>query len=183
MFALRRFFALALVSVACAGKLNVRQATNTNPAINSIVDSIDVSLRHIGPTILMLMANQTASDTTIEAQMNALGSAFNQTATNLAGTPVSSGSTTVSPTNDDISITYSDAVQLAATSLSGIIPSGKVPSFSSMVATLDPIIAKATSQLNITSPGSVLLVHIMMLDAQQFFVDEGFTQTLAALGF
>jgi hypothetical protein len=31
--------------------------------------------------------------------------------TSLAATPVSSGSTTVSPTNDEISITLSDAMQ------------------------------------------------------------------------
>ncbi|KAF7375234.1 Poxa3b laccase small subunit [Mycena sanguinolenta] len=183
MFTLRRLFALALVSVACASQLHVRQTTNTNAAINSIVDALDVDLHHIGPNILMFMANQTSSDTTIGSQMAALESSYNRTAADLAATAISSGSTTVSPTNDDISITYSDAMQLTATSLSGIIASGKVPDFSSMVATLDPIMANATSQLNITSPNSVALVHIMMLDASQFLRDEGFTLTLTSLGF
>lgn len=183
MLALRRVFALALVSVACASKLNVRQTTNTNAAIIAIIDNLDVSLHHTGPTILTLMANQTASDTTIGSQMASLESAFNKTAASLAATAVSSGSTTVSPTNDDISITYSDVMQLTATSLSGIIASGKVPDFPAMVSTFDPIMAKATLQLNITSPASLVLVHRMMLDASQFLSDEGFTQTLTALGF
>ncbi|KAJ6468366.1 POXA3b laccase small subunit [Mycena sanguinolenta] len=183
MFTLRRFFAFALISVASASQLHVRQTTNTNAAINSIVDALDVNLRHIGPNILTFMANQTSSDTTIGSQMTALESAYNQTAANLAATPISSGSTTVSPTNDDIGITYSDAMQLTATSLSGIIASGKVPGFPAMVTTLDPIMARATSQLNVTSPNSVALVHIMMLDASQFLRDEGFTLTLTSLGF
>jgi hypothetical protein len=57
------------------------------------------------------MANQTSSDATIGSQFTALEAAFNKTTTTLAATAVSDGSTTVSPTNDDISITYSDALQ------------------------------------------------------------------------
>ncbi|KAJ7746349.1 POXA3b laccase small subunit [Mycena metata] len=183
MFALRRVFTLALVSVACASQLNVRQTTNTNAAINAAVDTLDETLHKVGPTILTLMANQTASDTTIGQQMTALETAFNKTTATLAGIAVSAGSTTVAPTNDDISITYSDVMALTATSLSGIIAQGKVPGFPAMVTTLDPIMAKTTLQLNITSPASLVLVHRMMLDASQFFVAEKFTQTLTALGF
>ncbi|KAJ7352370.1 hypothetical protein DFH08DRAFT_934784 [Mycena albidolilacea] len=175
MFALRSFFALALASVA--------YAANTNAAINTAVDNLDISLHHIGPTILTLMANQTSSDATIGPQFTALEVAFNKTTTTLAATAVSDGSTTVSPTNDDISITYSDVLQLTSTSLSNIIASGKVPGFAGFVATLDPIIAKTNTQLNTTSPGSLILVHRMMLDASQFFRAEGFTQTLTSLGF
>ncbi|KAJ7183213.1 hypothetical protein C8R46DRAFT_1186359 [Mycena filopes] len=177
MFALRRLFALALVSVACA------QTTNTNAAIISAIDTLDETVHHVGPTILTLMANQTASDATIGTQFTNLETAFNKTTASLASTAVSSGSTTVSPTNDDISITYSDVMQLVSTSLSGIKAQGKVPSFPTLVATLDPIIAKTTLQLNVTSPASLVLVHRMMLDASQFYVAEGFTKTLAALGF
>ncbi|KAK7032802.1 Poxa3b laccase small subunit [Favolaschia claudopus] len=173
-------FVRGLLAVAFA---SAAYAANTNAQINPIVDSLDVSLHHIGPTILTLMANQTSSDATIGQQMTALGSIYDQTATKLAAVPVSSGSNTTTPTNDDISITYSDAMQLTSSSLSGIIRSGKVPSFPTMVKTLDPIMARATKQLNTTLPGSVALVHIMMLDAQQFLVAEGFTQTVAALGF
>ncbi|KAJ7911471.1 POXA3b laccase small subunit [Mycena leptocephala] len=183
MFALHRFFALALVSVVCASKLNVRQTTNTNAAIITIIDNLDITLHHSGPTILTLMANQTASDTTIGQQMATLESAFNKTTSSLAATAVSAGSTTVAPTNDDISITYSDVMQLVASSLSGIIGSGKVPGFPAMVTTFDPIMAKTTLQLNVTSPASLVLVHKMMLDASQFLRAEGFTQTLTALGF
>lgn len=50
MFSLR-FLALSLVSVALASKLDVRQATNTNTGIISIVDALDVSLHHSGPAI------------------------------------------------------------------------------------------------------------------------------------
>jgi hypothetical protein len=91
--------------------------------------------------------------------------------------------------------------RLVASSLSGIIGSGKVPGFPAMVTTFDPIMAKTTLQLNVTSPASLVLVHKMyaispgwqyytdqfsscrMLDASQFLRAEGFTQTLTALGF
>ncbi|KAJ6570105.1 POXA3b laccase small subunit [Mycena vulgaris] len=183
MLTLRRFFALALVSVACASKLNVRQATNTNEAINTIVDNLDISIHHVGPTILTEMANQTSSDATIGQQMATLNNVFNQTLTDLAATPVSAGSTTVKPTNDDISITFGDALQIVSSSLSGIIASGRVPGFPAMVLTLDPIIAQASTQLNTTLPGSLVVVSILMRDAQQFLLAEGFTKTRTALGF
>ncbi|KAJ6613754.1 POXA3b laccase small subunit [Mycena sp. CBHHK59/15] len=178
-----RFFALALVSVACASKLNIRQEANTNAAINTIVDGLDVSMHKTGPSILTLQAQHKFSDITIGEQMLSLGAAFLKADVGLARTPVSSGSTTASPTNDDISITYSDVMQLVATSLSGIIGSGAVPHFSQMVDILDPIIANTSLQLNLTSPGSLVLVHRMMLDASQFLAAEGFNKTLTALGF
>ncbi|KAJ7454687.1 POXA3b laccase small subunit [Mycena latifolia] len=183
MFTLRRFFTLALVSVACASKLNVRQTTNTNAAIISILDSLDETMHQVGPTVLTEMANQTLSDTTVGQQMAMLNTAFNKTATGLAGTAVSAGSTTVKPTNDDVSVTYADSLQLVASTLSGIKATGKVPSFSTMVSTLDPIMAKATTQLNVTLPGSLILVTDLMKDAQQFLTAEGFTLTRTALGF
>ncbi|KAJ7220169.1 POXA3b laccase small subunit [Mycena pura] len=183
MFSLPRVFTLSLVFVACASQLNIRQSTNTNAAINSILDTLDESIHHISPTILTLMANQTLSASTLGPQMTTLENAFTQADNDLAATAVSAGSTTVAPTNDDISITYSDIMQLVSTTLSGIIPSGDVPGFPTMVQTFDPIMAKTTLQLNITSPASLVLVHKMMADARQFFAAEGFTQTLSALGF
>ncbi|KAJ7082003.1 hypothetical protein B0H15DRAFT_803384 [Mycena belliarum] len=96
--------------------------------------------------------------------------------------PVSSGSTTTSPTNDEISITFSDAMQLVATSLSGIHRSNKVPNFDAMVETLDPIMARTATQFNTTLPNSLALVAIMMRDAGQFLILEGFNQTFAAIG-
>ncbi|KAJ7898678.1 POXA3b laccase small subunit [Mycena olivaceomarginata] len=182
MFSLR-FLALSLVSVAFASKLNVRQATNTNAAIISIVDALDVSLHHSGPAILTLQAQHKFSDITIGAQMIELGAAFLKADVALARTPASSGSTTVSPTNDEVSITYSDVMQLLSTSLSGVIGTGAVPHFPQLVAALDPVIANTSLQLNLTSPGSLVLVHRMMLDASQFLAAEGFNKTLAALGF
>ncbi|KAJ7645384.1 hypothetical protein B0H17DRAFT_1339046 [Mycena rosella] len=129
------------------------------------------------------MTNQTLSDTTVGQQMAVLNAAFTQVATSLAATAVSAGSTTVEPTNDDINVTYADALQLVASSLSGIIPSGKVPGFPAMLLTLDPIIAKVTTQLSITLPGSFALVTDLMKDVQQFLLAEGFTQTRTALVF
>ncbi|KAJ7086164.1 hypothetical protein B0H15DRAFT_845657 [Mycena belliarum] len=183
MLALRRFFSLALLSAVCASTLDARQSTNTNAAIISIVNSLDMSMHKVCPTVLTLMANQTLSDSTLGAQMSALNAAFDKTATDLASTPASSGSTTVRPTNDDISVTYADSLQLVAASLSGIIASGKVSTFASMVSTLDPIMAKATTQLGVTSPGSLTFVTDLMKDAQQFLLAEGLTQTRSALGF
>ncbi|KAJ7238286.1 POXA3b laccase small subunit [Mycena haematopus] len=183
MFTLRGLFVLALVSVASASKLDVRQTTNTNAAINKIVDQVDVTVRQTGSTILTLQASHKMTTSTLGSQMTALDTAFKKMDTSLAATPVSSGSTTVSPTNDDIGVTLSDAVQLVATSLSGIIASGTVPGFPTMVANLDPIMSAALAQYNVTLPGQLALVHTMMLDAQQFLVAEGFTKTLATLGF
>ncbi|KAJ7268449.1 POXA3b laccase small subunit [Mycena rebaudengoi] len=183
MFSLSRFFTLALVSVACASKIGVRQATNTNAQILEVVDSVDSNLRHVGPAILTLQANHQLSDITLGQQLLSVGAAFVAADIHLRGIPVSSGSTTVRPTNDDISIVYADAMQLLSSSLSGIQGTGLVPHFAQLVAVLDPIVAHASRQLNITSPGSISLVNLMMRDASQFYRAEGFNQTLAALGF
>ncbi|KAJ6479568.1 POXA3b laccase small subunit [Mycena sanguinolenta] len=183
MLTLRRLFTLALVSVACASKLQVRQTTNTNTAINTIVDKVDKTVRQTASTIATLMADHKLTTATLGTQMTTLDTTFKQMDTSLAATPVSSGSTTVSPTNDDIGVTLSDAIQLVATGLSGIIATGAVPGFPTMVANLDPIMSAALAQYNITLPGQLSLVHTMMLDAQQFLVDEGFTKTLATLQF
>ncbi|KAJ7513127.1 POXA3a laccase small subunit [Mycena galericulata] len=184
MFAFRNFLALTLVSLACANAsiLGVRQ-TNTNAAINSAVDSLDTTVRQTASTIDTLQASEKMSTSTLRAQMTTIETAFTKLDKTLAATGVSAGSTTVAPTNDDIGITLSDAMQLVATSLSGVIPSGAVPGFPTMVATLDPIMSKALAQFNTTSPNGIALVHIMMLDASQFLRDEGFTLTLTTLGF
>jgi hypothetical protein len=50
---------------------------------------------------------------------------------------------------------------LVATSLSGIMASGAVPGFPTMVATADPIISNALIQYNTTLPGALSLVHTM----------------------
>ncbi|KAJ7645011.1 hypothetical protein B0H17DRAFT_1216126 [Mycena rosella] len=181
MLALYRLFTLALASVACARTLDVRQVTNTNAAINAIVDRLDETMRHAGPAILTLMANHKLSPTTLGTQMDSIGAAFRRTTTALAATPVSGGSTTVMPTNDEIAVTYSDAMQLVSASLSGIIRNGRVPNFPTMVATLDPIMAAAATQFNKTLPNSISLVAIMLRDAGQFLLAEGFNQTFAAI--
>ncbi|KAJ7284551.1 hypothetical protein C8J57DRAFT_694704 [Mycena rebaudengoi] len=183
MIFVSRFFTLALVSVACASTLGVRQTTNTNARIKVVVDAVDSNLRHTGPAILTIMANHTLNDRTLATQMGSIGNAFSTASRNLRAIPVSSGSTTVAPTNDEIGVFYSDAMYLLSSSLSGIKGTGAVPGFAGQVATLDPIVANTTRQLNITSPNSVALVNLMMRDASQFLVAEGFTQTLAALGF
>ncbi|KAJ7191937.1 hypothetical protein GGX14DRAFT_528577 [Mycena pura] len=183
MLGLRRIISLAFVAVACASKLAARQATNTNARINPIIDSVDETLRHVGPAILTLQADHKLSTSTLATQMTALEMEFTNATKQLAAIPVSSGSTTVHPTNDDISITLADAIALVSTSLSGIIPSGAVPGFPTMVATFDPIMANMLSQFNTTLPGGITLVNTMMRDARQFLVEEGFTRTNTVLGF
>ncbi|KAJ6602882.1 POXA3b laccase small subunit [Mycena vulgaris] len=175
-----RFFVLALVSVVSCSNLAAR--ANTNAAINTIVDDLDISLHHTGPTILTLQAQHKFSDITIGQQMTDLGTAFSKARTSLASTAVSSGSVDVRPTNDDISITYSDIMQTFTSSLSGIKGTGLVPHFPDMVKVLDPIVANASLQLNLTSPASLILVKKMMTDAKQFLLAEGFNLTLAAIG-
>ncbi|KAG6907281.1 hypothetical protein DXG01_009586 [Tephrocybe rancida] len=183
MLAFRVLYALAAAAAAFANPLSPRQTTNTNVAIHNIVSNLDVAIHSISPTILTMEANHTATDGTIGTQANALITAFTTAQTQLAATAVSSGSTTVTPTNDDISIIYADLMQIVATSLSGLT-TATVPSFTSIIGRLDPSVSAATNQLNTTLPGSIKLVHTLMLDAQQFFVKEGtFPQTLAALGF
>jgi len=73
--------------------------------------------------------------------------------------------------------------RLLSTGLSGLTPA-VVPSFSTIVSRLDPTVSATITQLNTTLPGSIKLVHTMMLDAQQFLVKEAtWPQTIAALGF
>ncbi|KAF7324930.1 hypothetical protein MKEN_00535300 [Mycena kentingensis (nom. inval.)] len=172
---------LRWITVAVASVLV--SAANTNVAIKATVDSVDSKMRHAGPTILTIQANQTLNDVTLGRVMVDIGLTWTQAAATLRTTPVSDGSTTVHPTNDEISTTYGDALALLSTSLSGIKATGKVPTFPVQVAVLDPIVANATRQLNITSPGSLVLVHILLSDARQFFIAEGFNATVAALGF
>ncbi|KAJ7176105.1 POXA3b laccase small subunit [Mycena crocata] len=183
MLFFHRLFAVAFVSIACASKLSIRQATNTNAAIKTIVDRLDETMRRVGPAILMLQAENSASSNTVGPQFTTMEMAFTNATNQLKATAVSSGSNTTSPTNDEIGITYSDALQLVSTSLSGLQAQGSVASFATLVATFDPILSNNAAQLNITSPGSLALVHIMMLDASQFLRDEGFTRTLTTLGF
>ncbi|GLB40142.1 hypothetical protein LshimejAT787_0800130 [Lyophyllum shimeji] len=183
MFAFRALFAFAAIAGALANPLQARQATNTNQAIHDIVSDLDVVMHHVMPTILTMQANHTATDGTVGSQVNTLLTAFQQAHDALANTPVSGGFTTVSPTNDEVSIIFSDVMQVLSTGLSGLTPA-VVPSFTSIVGRLDPTVAATVTQFNTTLPNSVHLVHIMMLDAQQFFVKEGtWPQTLAALGF
>ena len=61
-----------------------------------------------------MQANHTLNDVTLGIQMLEVGAAFLETDVALAKTPVSSGSTTVTPTNDDISIVYSDTMAYAS---------------------------------------------------------------------
>ncbi|KAJ7164377.1 hypothetical protein C8R46DRAFT_1099387 [Mycena filopes] len=177
MLSLCRIFALALVSVVYV------QAANTNAAINAAVDKVDETMHQAGPTILTLQADHQLNTATLNTQFTNMENSFTTLRTTLAGTPVSSGSTTVSPTNDEIGVTLSDAVQLVATTLSGITATGAVPGFPTMVQTFDPILSSALAQYNVTLPGGLALVHIMMLDASQFLRAEGFSKTLTTLGF
>ncbi|RDB25781.1 hypothetical protein Hypma_006416 [Hypsizygus marmoreus] len=183
MFAFRTLLAFSTLAGALANPLEARQATNTNVAIHDIVSDLDMQIHINIPNILTMQANHSATDGTIGTQVNQLITAFTSAASALLSTPISSGSTTVRPTNDDISIIFADIMQLTSTGFSGLTPA-VVPTFTAMISRLDPTVAAATNALNTALPGSVTLVHIMMLDAQQFLVKAGaWPQTLAALGF
>lgn len=60
---------------------------------------------------MTMQANHTATDGTIGVQVNDLISAFTSCTATLASTAISSGSTTVDPTNDEISLVYADVMQ------------------------------------------------------------------------
>ncbi|KAF9000693.1 hypothetical protein BDQ17DRAFT_1359365 [Cyathus striatus] len=176
---MRVFFAyLALssaVGVLCNPLLR-RQTQNTNNEISAIVDALDMQA-HVN------VPNIGGFGQYIGTQVDQLVAAFKTAASDLSNTTVSSGSNTTSPTDDDISVTFSDVMQILATGFSGISTS-TVPSFGSMISDLDPVVAASAMALNTTLPGSLVLVHDMMLDAQQFFIKEGgWTQTLQSLGF
>ncbi|KAJ7618525.1 POXA3b laccase small subunit [Roridomyces roridus] len=178
-----RLFSLALVSVACASTLNVRQTTNTNAAIQTILDPLSITTRNVASTISTLQSNHTLSATTLATQLTALENAFKTATTKLAATATSSGSNTTDPVNNDLGDNFGDSIQLVATSLSGITAQGSVSNFASQMTTLDPITAAAVTQFNKTAPLSFNIVHILMLDAQQFLTAEGLTATRTALGF
>ncbi|KAK0495204.1 POXA3b laccase small subunit [Armillaria luteobubalina] len=173
---------LIVASAALASPLQGRQASNTNVAINQVVDALDESIHINIPNILTLQASHQANDSTIGEQINDLTTVFKVAAQDLSNIAVSSGSTTVVPTNDDISITFATVLSLVASGLSGLTAE-IVPEMVSMVQTLDPEVAAASLALNTTLPGSLKLVHTMMLDARQFLIAEGMTQTVAAIGF
>ncbi|KAJ7593522.1 hypothetical protein C8J56DRAFT_780176 [Mycena floridula] len=168
---------LALVAVT-----SVLAQTNTNSQINSIVDRLSISLHVNIPNIDTLVASHKANDATVGPQINQIVTAFNATTSGLAATPVSSGSTTVMPTNDDISITFASVISLVSTGLSSLTPA-IVPSIATFMAPLDTAMSASITQLNTTSPNSIALVHTMMLDARQFVVLDGLTKTNTALGF
>ncbi|PFH53176.1 hypothetical protein AMATHDRAFT_45788 [Amanita thiersii Skay4041] len=177
MFAFRVALAFFAIAGAVANPLVARQTTNTNEQINAVVDALHLTTRHTFVDIVTIQANETTADATINPEVQALISAFNTATTDLSNIAVSSGSQTDTPTNDDISITYADIMQVAATSLAGLADDG------SSLGDLDPVIANNVNQLNTTLPGSLGLVHILMLDARQWFQLAGFPLTLTALGF
>ncbi|KAG6843436.1 hypothetical protein H0H93_001049 [Arthromyces matolae] len=183
MFVSRTLFALAAASAALGNILTARQSTNTNAEISTIVNTLSVTVHQVAPTVLTEQANHTATDGTIGSQVNTLITAFTNAETALAATAVSAGSTTVLPTNDDISIIVANIVSIVASTLSGLTTT-VVPSFTDDESRLDPSLAGFLTQFNVTLPGGINLVHTMMLDAQQFLVKEGaFPQTLGVLGF
>jgi hypothetical protein len=122
MLALRSLLALAAVA-------GVFGQSNTNGAINTVVSQLDIQIHHNIPNIracvppraadltltlslsVTMQANHTASDGTVGTQVNQMITAFNTATAGLAGIAVSAGSTTVKPTNDDISIVFSDVMQ------------------------------------------------------------------------
>ncbi|ESK95860.1 poxa3b laccase small subunit [Moniliophthora roreri MCA 2997] len=178
----RSLFSLACISAALANPLHSRQTENTNDQINQIVDSLDMAIHVSIPNIITLQANHNASDDTIGPEIADLVTAFNSTANDLNDTPISAGSNTTRPRNDDIVVTFTTALSLTTTGISGLTDD-MVPGLTGMFAPLDEAIAASIAALNRTLPGSGTLTHIMMLDARQFLADEGMTESLAALGF
>ncbi|KAL0948640.1 hypothetical protein HGRIS_010446 [Hohenbuehelia grisea] len=182
MFALRTLFVALAAASVLANPLEVRQTTNTNPRIQQIIDVLDQSLHISGPNIVTIIASQTDNDQTITPQINDMVKAFNTSATDLNATPISSGSTATSPTNDELSVIFGDSLYITITSVSGLIQSD-VPSLTSILAPLDTAMAASVTAFNRTLPGGLNLVHILMLDAQQFLTRQGLTKTRTALGF
>ncbi|KAF7312925.1 hypothetical protein MKEN_00976900 [Mycena kentingensis (nom. inval.)] len=174
---------LLVLAASLVFPLATGQSTNTNAQIKAAVNTVDETMHHVGPTVLTIMANQTLSDRTLSAQFDTLNRVWTNFDHTITSIRPSSGSTTVHPTNDECSTVLGESVVLVATSLSGIKASGKVPSFPNLVATLDPIIANGLTHFNTTLRNGLNLTAIIMIDARQFLVAEGFTATNHALGF
>ncbi|KAF9496658.1 POXA3b laccase small subunit [Pleurotus eryngii] len=183
MFASRSILFALVAVTALAKPLEVRQTTNTNAQIEQVVDSLDESIHIIIPNILTLQAQERATDATIGEQITQLATAFQTSTSDFAQIPISSGSTTDSPTNDEISVFYADGLQQVASGLSGLGQIPELTSLSSMMTALDPTIAASVQAFNKTLPGAIGFVNTLMLDAQQFLTLEGLTQTRSALGF
>ncbi|KAJ3567518.1 hypothetical protein NP233_g6316 [Leucocoprinus birnbaumii] len=180
----RAIVTLATAAFALANPLEVRQSSNTNPQIAAILDPLSVRNRNIVVNIDTMQANGTATDGTIGVQVQNLISLYNSASSSLLAIPVTAGSTTVQPTNIELSRTLGEALQALSTGLSGIQAQQSVPNFSAMISQLDPAVAATVSAFNTTLPGGNDFVHILMLDASQFLRDEGaWPETLAALGF
>jgi hypothetical protein len=103
---------------------------------------------------------------------------FTDASSALNAIPVGSGSTTVQPTNVELSRVFGETLQYVralfpdtgrltvanrnlATGLSGLQAQGTVPSFGNSVSQLDPAVAGTATALNTTLPGSLGFVHIL----------------------
>lgn len=165
-----------LVGLAC---VTAAFAANTNNQVNDIVDKLDMDAHDVIPVIADLVANETISATTLQGPMSSFISDWQEASSDLAAVPVSDGSNTTAPTNDDISVTYGDVLFAVASILSAL--EDDIPGLAGVIGPLDPAIANFTLQLNTTVVNSTNFDHIIMGDSRQWFTQKNFTQTLAAL--
>lgn len=125
----RTILALAAATVALANPLAARQATNTNPQISEVLDTLSVQMRQhlfdIGeyesvrekfmtkkpPLPDTMQANGTATDGTIGAQVQQMITDYTTASSSLLAIPVSAGSTTVQPTNIELSRVFGETLQ------------------------------------------------------------------------
>jgi len=179
----RNIFTLALASVALANPLEKRQGTNTNAAILAVLDTLAEKVNTIIPAIQLLQDSHQANDTSVGAQITQLEAAFNASATGLSGISPSTGSNTTAPTNNDVAVDLGNSLSKTTSGLSALTPA-IVPSIATFLEQLDGPVAATVDAFNKTAPAqSATFVHILMLDARQFFADENMTETLTALGF
>ncbi|KAJ3716107.1 hypothetical protein FB446DRAFT_417896 [Lentinula raphanica] len=179
----RNVLAFALVSVAFANPFGKRQGTNTNAQILPPLDTLESKVSVIIPEIQLLQVSHQANDSSIGAQIDMLVTAWNATAAALTGIPPSIGSNTTTPTDNDLAVSLGDSLSKVTSGLSALTPA-IVPDISTLLASLDGPIAATVDAFNASAPAqSATFVHILMLDARQFFADENMTQTLTALGF
>lgn len=125
-----------------------------------------------------LQANNTASDGSVDPIIQQMVTSFTDASSALNAIPVGSGSTTVQPTNVELSRVFGETLQYVralfpdtgrltvanrnlATGLSGLQAQGTVPSFGNSVSQLDPAVAGTATALNTTLPGSLGFVHIL----------------------
>jgi len=148
-----------------------------------ILDSLDESIKIIGPDIITKVASHTANDTTVGQDLDQLITVLNTATTDLNGTtPSASSSKFKRQTNDDEStvegMLLSDLTQALIS-----IPTSEVPSFTSRVPAIDTAVSQEILAFGRSIGGNLSLVANLSAETQHVWQNLSMPLSRAALGF